>query len=183
MPAQQKIIDRLIDLTGGHAPGVPEVSGVSHEGPTWLDSSFSEAERTNIEVVRRFWEIWKALPFDPDKLREFFTPGAVIRIGWRGDHVCNGRDAAVAAFVEEVQRQVEYDERSDFKFPVLIAKGPVVFHTWTWISSSTRLDYRFERPMAAFFLFNNKKIERWDSYATGKESELDYVSGNGPDGL
>jgi hypothetical protein len=181
--ASHVIIDRLIDLTGGRASGVPDVSGASQEGPTWIDPNISQAERRNVEVIRRFWEVWKTVPFDPDKLREFFTADAVVRIGWRGEHVCNGREEAMAAFASEVQRQVEYDEQSDFKFPILIAKGPVVFHTWTWISSSARRGYRFERPMAAIFLFRDQKIERWDSYATGKESTLDYVSGKGPDGL
>jgi hypothetical protein len=177
------IVDKLIDLTGGRASGVPEVHSVSREGPTWIDSSLSAEERQNVEAVRRFWEVWKTLPFDPDVLREFFTAEAVVRIGWRGEDVCNGREQAMAAFVEEVQRQAEHDERTDFKFPTLIAKGPVVLHTWTWISSSDRLGYRFERPMAAIFLFRGEKIERWDNYATGKESAPDYVGGGGPDGL
>ena len=183
MPDSPVIVDKLIDLTGGRASGVPEVHSVSREGPTWIDSSLSASECQNIEVVRRFWEVWKALPFDPNVLREFFTADAVVRIGWRGGDVYNGREQAIAAFVEEVQRQVENGERTDFKFPSLIAKGPVVFHTWTWISSSDRLGYRFERPMAAIFLFRGEKIERWDNYATGKESAPDYVGGGGPDGL
>jgi hypothetical protein len=183
MPESPAIVDSLFDLTGGRASGIPDVHSVSREGPTWIDSSLSADERQNIEGVRRFWEVWKTLPFDPDVLREFFTADPIVRIGWRGEDVCNGREQAMAAFTEGVQRQVEHDERTDFRFPSLIAKGPVVFHTWTWISSSDRLSYRFERPMAAIFLFRGEKIERWDNYATGKESAPDYAGGVGPDGL
>ena len=175
--------DSLIEVTGGQATGIPAVIGVSHEGPTWTHSNMSETERRNVEVIRRFWEVWKSEPFSPDQLREFFTTDVVVRTGWRGEHVTNGRDQALTAFAGEVQRQVEHDERSDFKIPVLIAKGPIVFHTWTWISSSGRLGYRFERSMAAFYLLRDAKIERWDSYATGKESAVGYPGGSGPDGL
>lgn len=177
------IVKDLIELTGGEASGIPEVRGISEEGPTWVDGVPTDVERRNIEIIRRFWEAWKQQPFEPDTLREFLTPDAVIRTGWRGEHVCHGREEAVAGFVEEVRRQVEYDEYTDFKFPILVAKGPVVFHTWTWISYSPRIGYRFERPMAAIFLLRDGRIDRWDNYATGKESSPAYVGGNGPDGL
>ena len=177
------IIGSLIEFSGGRASSVPAVKGVSTEGPTYLDSGMSESERANVEVIRRFWEVWKAEPFEPATLREFFAPDALVRTGWRGDHVCKDREEAMDGFILEVQRQVEHHEHADFKIPVLVARGPVVFHTWTWISSSPQLGYRFERPMAAIFLFRDGKIERWDSYATGKESAFGYLGGDGPDGL
>jgi hypothetical protein len=183
MPTSNLFVDRLIELTAGRESTVPVVKGISWEGPTWVDSPLSDTERLHIEVIRRFWEVWKSEPFEPALLREFFTADAVVRTGWRGDHVSNGRESAMAGFIEEVKRQVDHEEHTDFKIPVLVAKGPVVFHTWTWISESRRLHYRFERPMAAIFLFRDQKIERWDNYATGKESAFGYVGGDGPDGL
>jgi hypothetical protein len=183
MSTSNILVDRLIDLTAGRGSTVPAVVGVSREGPTWVDSPLSDTERLHIEIIRRFWEVWKAEPFDPSLLREFFTPGVVVRTGWRGDHVSSNREAAMAGFIEEVKRQVEHEEHTDFKIPILVAKGPLIFHTWTWISESHRLHYRFERPMAAIFLFRDQKIERWDNYATGKESEFGFLGDGGPDGL
>jgi hypothetical protein len=183
MSTAKILVDRLIDVTAGCESTVPVIAGISREGPTWIDAPLSDAERIHIEIIRRFWEVWKAEPFAPDKIREFFHADAVVRTGWRGDHVSDGREVAMAGFIEEVKRQVEHDEHADFKIPILVAKGPIVFHTWTWISESRRLNYRFERPMAAMFLFRDQKIERWDSYATGEESASGFVSRNGPDGL
>jgi hypothetical protein len=176
-------VEKLIDLTGGKANGVPEIKAISQEGPTWIPEALTSEERQNVEVVRRFWESWRVEPFDPNLVRGFLTEDAFVRIGWRGEAIYQGREVAIEAFTEEVKRQVEYGEKTDLKFPVLVAKGPVVFHTWTWISSSQSRGYRFERPMATFFLFRGSLIERWDSYATGKESSPDYVQGKGPDGL
>jgi hypothetical protein len=178
-----QIINQLLDLSEGQIPDVPKVSGKSHEGPTWVNTETTEEERRNIEVVRRFWEVWKAIPFEPTTLQGFFEADAVVRIGWRGEHVTDNWEEALKGFIEEVKRQVEHDELTEFRFPILVAKGPVVFHTWTWISKSERLNYRFERPMAAMFLLHDSKIERWDNYATGKESSKDFVFGTGPDGL
>ena len=177
------IVDSLIDISGGSTESVPAVHGLSKEGPTWVDSGLTDIERSNIEVVRRFWEVWKEIPFRPAVLREYFTPDPVVRTGWRGDHVCLQLDDAMDGFISEVQRQVEHDEVSDFRIPVIVARGPIVFHTWTWIATSARLGYRFERPMVAIFLFREGKIERWDSYATGKESAVGYLGDGGPDGL
>lgn len=86
-------------------------------------------------------------------------------------------------YAEEIERQTAHDEVTDFRFPVFIAKGPVVFHTWVWIATSERFGYHIERPMASNYLLTDGKIDRWDSYCTGPESAPGYVGGDGPDGL
>lgn len=149
----------------------------------WVNADLTAQERNNLTLINDFWKCWKTLPFDVKKLAQFFAPTVTVRTGWRGEHVVHGRDEALAMYAEEAQRQADHSETSDFQFPIIVAKGPIVFHTWVWIADSKRLGYHIERPMASSYLITNGLIERWDSYCTGPESEPGYVGGNGPDGL
>jgi len=149
----------------------------------WVNAELTEQERSNLALVNDFWKCWKTLPFDIKKLAQFFAPNITVRTGWRGEHVVHGRDEALAMYAQEAQRQADHSEISDFQFPIIVAKGPIVFHTWIWIAHSDRLRYHIERPMAASYLITDGLIERWDSYCTGPESEPGYAGGNGPDGL
>lgn len=149
----------------------------------WINGDLTPLERENLALINDFWTCWKTLPFDINKLSQFFAPNVTVRTGWRGEHVVHGREEAVAMYAEEAQRQANHSEISDFQFPIIVAKGPIVFHTWVWIAHSKRLGYHIERPMAASYLITNGMIERWDSYCTGAESVPGYTGGNGPDGL
>lgn len=170
------------DLGDAAQRGVPE-DRAGPQAPLWINQDLTEVERSNLRVLEGFWNCWKTLPFDVDRLREFFAPDVVVRTGWRGEHVVEGREEALAMYAMEAQRQAEHGEVTDFRFPVVIAKGPIVFHSWVWIARSERLGYHIERPMAASYLITDGKIERWDSYCTGKESAPGYVGGDGPDSL
>jgi len=149
----------------------------------WLNDDLTDQERRNLALVDRFWKVWKTLPFDGEALRDCFHPDVSVRTGWRGEGVVKGRDAALEMYSEEINRQNEHGENTDFRFPVVVAKGPIVFHTWVWISWSEKLGYHLERPMASSYLITDNWIERWDSYCTGPESAPGYVGGAGPDGL
>jgi ketosteroid isomerase-like protein len=158
-------------------------SGAQNVGCTWINDDLTDEEKRNVALVEAFWDCWKALPFDMDALRGFFSPDVTVRTGWRGEHVITGREVALETYAEEVQRQTDHAEVTDFRFPIFVAKGPIVFHTWVWIATSEKLGYHIERPMAAFYLITDGKIERWDSYCTGPESAVGYTGGDGPDGL
>ncbi len=157
--------------------------GQLHAGRTWVNDDLTDQELSNLALVDDFWSAWKAVPFNLEALRQFFAPNVTVRTGWRGEHVVHGREEALAMYSEEVRRQVEHGEISDFLFPVAVAKGPVVFHSWIWIAHSDSCAYHIERPMAACYLITDGAIERWDSYCTGPESAPGYVGGGGPDGL
>lgn len=152
-------------------------------GQIWVNGDLTDQEKSNLDLVSRFWDVWKAVPFDMSALRECFAPNVTVRTGWRGEHVIAGREEALAMYAGEIQRQTDHGEITEFRFPVVVAKGPVVFHTWIWIARSERLGYHIERPMAASYLITDGRIERWDSYCTGPESAPGYVGGDGPDGL
>ena len=149
----------------------------------WINSDLTAEERANVALIRDYWDCWKALPFEIESLRRFFAPDITVRTGWRGEHVIQGREEALAMYEGEIERQTQHDEVTDFRFPIFVAKGPIVFHTWVWIARSEKLGYHIERPMAAFYLITDGQIERWDSYCTGAESAVGYVGGDGPDGL
>jgi hypothetical protein len=179
IPHQTPMVQRrsLEDAVAQRAPAGSPDAGV------WVNGDLTEQERNNLAVVNAFWACWKAVPFDINKLGEFFAPNVTVRTGWRGEHVVQGRDNVLAMYAEEIKRQTEHGEVSDFRFPVVLAKGPIVFHTWIWIAHSDRIGYHIERPMAASYLITEGLIERWDSYATGVESEPGFAGNNGPDGL
>lgn len=149
----------------------------------WVNADITAQEQRNLALINDFWKCWKTLPFDVNRLSEFFAPNVTVRTGWRGEHVVHGREEALAMYAGEAQRQADHGELSDFRFPIVVAKGPIVFHTWVWIAHSDRLGYHIERPMASSYLVTDGVIERWDSYCTGPESAPGYVGGDGPDGL
>jgi hypothetical protein len=160
--------------------GTPELRS---EAQIWGNADMTDQERSNLALVERMWAAWKAAPVDLDGVRKCLHPDVIVRTGWRGEEIVQGREAAMALYVEETERQTEHHEVTDFRFPIVVAKGPIVFHTWIWIAHSARLGYHIERPMAAHFLITDGLIERWDNYSTGRESEPGYVSGGGLDGL
>lgn len=178
IPHQISMVSRVAfgDAVGSIPPAPGDVK-------IWMNDDLSAQEQRNLSLIKNFWDCWKTSPFDVNKIGQFFAPDITVRTGWRGEHVIQGRDNALAIYSMEAKRQAEYREVSDFRFPVVIAKGPVVFHTWIWISKSEQLDYHIERPMVASFLITDGLIERWDSYCTGPESEPGYSGGSGPDGL
>ncbi|RKR31285.1 MULTISPECIES: hypothetical protein [Paraburkholderia] len=155
----------------------------SSEKQIWVNDELTEQERGNLAVLNNFWLCWKTFPLDINRLGHLFAPDVTVRTGWRGEHVVHGREQVLDMYAQEIERQTARGEISDFRFPVVIAKGPVIFHTWIWITQSKQLGYHIERPMAASYLITNGQIERWDSYCTGLESEPGYAGGNGPDGL
>lgn len=179
IPHQTAMILRrsLEDVVAEHAsPGISE-------GNIWINQGLAVQERNNLALLDEFWKCWKAQPVDLEKLGQFFAPDVTVRTGWRGEHVVQGRDNVMAMYAQELKRQTEHGETSDFRFPVVVARGSIMFHTWVWIAHSDQKGYHIERPMAASYLITNGMIERWDSYATGIESEPGYAGGQGPDGL
>lgn len=194
LPIQDNYTETQVNLVISHEQAMIQCRGLediatgsisagSDNARVWVNGELTAQERRNVALVNDFWKCWKALPFDAAKLGEFFAPNVTVRTGWRGEHVVQGRDEVLAMYAWEAQRQADHSEVSDFRFPVIVAKGPIVFHTWVWIAHSDRLGYHIERPMAASYLITDGLIERWDSYCTGKESEPGYQGGNGPDGL
>lgn len=159
-----------------------------HEAPEtdqkiWVNGQLTAEEQSNLLLIKYFWDAWKEVPFDIEKLARFFSPDLTVRTGWRGEHVIHGREHALSIFASEVERQNKCGETADYRFPIIVARGPLVFLSYVWIASSKQLDYHIERPMAACYLITDGVIERWDNYCTGRESQPGYSGGQGPDGL